>query len=173
MQPGTLYTPWVNPQIEIRPSPLGGNGMFAREAIPIGDIVLIWGGTVFTREELLAGKANPESISVLDENLYLADPIDTVTADDYSLNHSCDPNVWMQDAITLIARRDIVCGEELTADYALWLYEQDWVLEPCRCGSPLCRGRITANDWKLPDLQLRYAGFFTPFLNRKISDHSG
>ena len=34
-------------------------------------------------------------------------------------NHSCDPNVWMQDEVTLAARRDIAIGEELTIDYAM------------------------------------------------------
>ena len=84
------------------------------------------------------------------------------------MNHSCDPNIWMSDAFTLSARRRIEPGEELTADYALWLYDVDWVLDPCRCGSPLCRGRVTGRDWQLPELQVRYAGHFTPFINRLI-----
>ena len=74
----------------------------------------------------------------------------------------------MLDAVTLAARRPIAAGEEITADYALWLFEQDWCLDPCRCGSPLCRGRVTSRDWQLPELQTRYAGHFTPFLNRLI-----
>jgi len=34
-------------------------------------------------------------------------------------NHSCDSDLWMRDAFTLEARRDIAVGEELTVDYAL------------------------------------------------------
>lgn len=105
---------------------------------------------------------------MLERDLYLADPADAALADEYFLNHSCDPNAWMLDAVTLAARRPIAAGEEITADYALWLFEQDWRLDPCRCGSPLCRGRVTSQDWQRPELQSRYAGHFTPFLNRLI-----
>lgn len=34
-------------------------------------------------------------------------------------NHSCDSNLWMRDAFTVCARRDIAEGEELTLDEAL------------------------------------------------------
>jgi SET domain-containing protein len=33
-------------------------------------------------------------------------------------NHSCDPNLWHADVVTITARRDIAAGEELTIDYA-------------------------------------------------------
>ena len=73
------------------------------------------------------------------------------------------------DANFQAARRRIAPNDELTADYALWLYNVAWMLDPCRCGSPLCRRRITAHDWRLPEVQARYAGHFTPFLNGKIA----
>jgi hypothetical protein len=164
-----ILAPWVDPRLEARPSPIGGNGLFTRDPLQIGEVVIRWGGTVFTRADLLAGKANPDTIAILEDGLYLADPADAALPGEYSLNHSCNPNLWMQDAVSLKTRRPIAPGEELTADYALWLYEQDWVLEPCACRSPLCRGKITDRDWMLPELQRRYAGHFTPFLNRMIA----
>ena len=159
---------WIHPAVEMRPSPIAGMGMFARRTILAGEIVIIWGGVVFSLQEIQAGKADPDTIAVLDEGLYLADPCDAPTQDDYSLTHSCDPNRWMQDDRTLAARREIPPGKELTADYALWLYGVEWSLDPCRCGSGLCRGRVTAQDWQLPELQSRYAGHFTPLINRLI-----
>jgi hypothetical protein len=168
MKPGEKFIPWVDPRLESCPSAIGGHGLFARAPICTGEILVVWGGTVFTRADILAGKANPETIAVLDEDLYLADPVDSTLTDEYTLNHSCDPNAWMLDAITLIARRPILAGEEVTADYALWLFDQDWRLELCHCGSPLCRGQVTDKDWRLPELQSRYAGHFTPYLNRLI-----
>ncbi|MCL5006979.1 MAG: SET domain-containing protein-lysine N-methyltransferase [Patescibacteria group bacterium] len=86
----------------------------------------------------------------------------------YFINHSCDSNTWMADAFTLIARRDIKRGEEITADYALWEnenYSSDW---QCVCGSPFCRGHITGDDWRLPEVQKRYRGHFSPLINKKI-----
>lgn len=165
--PGTVLHPWVDPRVEMRLSPISGRGMFALRPIQPGETIIVWGGTVYTRADILAGKADPETIGILDNDLYLAEPVGA-PVEEYNMNHSCDPNVWMQDAVTLVARRAIAPGEELTADYALWLYEQDWILDPCTCGSPLCRGRVTDKDWLLPELQQRFAGHFTPFLNKLI-----
>lgn len=33
-------------------------------------------------------------------------------------NHSCDPTLWHADAYTLVTRRAVDAGEELTVDYA-------------------------------------------------------
>lgn len=38
----------------------------------------------------------------------------------------------------------------------------------CSCGSAICRHIVTGDDWKLPQLQKRYAGYFSPYLQRKI-----
>lgn len=40
---------------------------------------------------------------------------------------------------------------------------------PCRCGAKNCRGFITEDDWRRPDLQARYDGYFQWFLQEKIN----
>lgn len=67
----------------------------------------------------------------------------------------------------LRAMRDIAAGEELTFDYATG-DDDDWEME-CRCGAATCRGRATGQDWRLPELQERYDGWFSPYLARKIA----
>jgi hypothetical protein len=74
----------------------------------------------------------------------------------------------MLDARTVGARRDIAAGEELTLDYALFSVAPEWRME-CHCGSSLCRGVVTGNDWRLAELQERYAGHFSPFINARIA----
>ena len=62
--------------------------------------------------------------------------------------------------------RDIQAGEELCHDYAMarsLTYELK-----CRCGSNLCRGIVTGEDWKRKDLQSRYGDYFSSYLLRKI-----
>jgi D-alanine-D-alanine ligase-like ATP-grasp enzyme len=56
-------------------------------------------------------------------------------------NHSCDPNTKF-DGLNVVAKRDILPGEELTLDYAEFL---DQNMEPfeCNCGTKNCRGLIT------------------------------
>ena len=39
----------------------------------------------------------------------------------------------------------------------------------CACGSARCRGRVTGNDWRDPLLWKRYAGHFSPYLQRRIA----
>ncbi len=75
----------------------------------------------------------------------------------------------MLDDVTLLSRRDIAPDEEVTMDYAMHEADPDWIMkEPCRCGSPNCRGRVRGNDWMREDLQKRYHGHFSPFLNKRI-----
>jgi hypothetical protein len=38
----------------------------------------------------------------------------------------------------------------------------------CDCGASNCRGRITGDDWKMKELQERYAAYFSPYLQRRI-----
>ena len=159
---------WLNPKIEIKISHLHGKGMFAKEHIAPGEVVVVWGGEFVSKEE--AEKAQQKrSILVmqLDDDLFSIE--ERGDDDTYFMNHSCDPNVWMKDAITLVARRDILRGEELTADYALWEggnYISQW---NCVCGSSLCRKRITGQDWKIPLLQKRYKAHFSPLINKRIN----
>lgn len=100
---------------------------------------------------------------------WLWQPPDDRAASDHFLNHGCDANVWMADEVTLVARRLVAAGEELTADYALWELDREWVSPfRCRCGAPECRGVITGRDWEDPELQRRYAAHFHPVLNARI-----
>ncbi len=169
---------WIDPRIEIRPSPIGGRGMFARSMIKAGEAVVIWGGAVFTQAEVDAGNAAEGSTVAIGEGLYLGSPVGQYDRerDDLGnfINHSCDPNCWMRDEVTFVARRDIQPGEELTGDYAMWEADEahvgPWI---CACGSSLCRTRFTGKDWRLPELQERYKGHFSPFINARISAASG
>ncbi|GAB4321035.1 MAG: SET domain-containing protein-lysine N-methyltransferase [Phototrophicales bacterium] len=75
--------------------------------------------------------------------------------DEKYMNHSCDPNTWWADDDTMIARRDIQPGEEITYDYATT--EVDIPFEMiCLCGSPICRGKVTNRDYLDPEWQKRF-----------------
>ena len=41
--------------------------------------------------------------------------------------------------------------------------------ECCYCGKPTCRGVVTGSDWREPALQEKYAGWFSPYLARRIA----
>ncbi len=83
------------------------------------------------------------------------------------VNHCCEPNAGMRGTLTLVAMRDIQAGEEICFDYAM-TDGSDYDEFDCGCGAVFCRGRVTGNDWQLPELWERYAGYFSPYLSRRI-----
>jgi hypothetical protein len=96
-------------------------------------------------------------------------PADDPTAPEAFLNHSCDPNVWLADEVTLVARRAIPCTHEVTIDYALFELDPAWVSRwYCRCGAICCRGSITGLDFGMPELQARYGQHFHPEVLRRM-----
>jgi uncharacterized protein len=157
---------WLDPRIAVRPSPIDGLGLFAAAPIDHGEIVEVLGGTILTDAQVQArldGGQRYDGIGLgPDRNL----SIDPFWPGIYG-NHSCDPNLWMQDAVTISTRRQVVTGEELTIDYAVFSATTSWSM-PCRCGSRLCRGVVTGNDWRRNDLRARYRGHFTPFITEMI-----
>ncbi len=161
---------WLDPRLEVRSSPIEGFGLFAAAPIRAGEVVIVWGSRPITDDELHAIEARwratgtPYSCAAIGEGLSL------LQDDDDPLrygNHSCGPNLWLADALTEIARRNIAADEELTFDYALATVVP-WQME-CRCGAPLCRGVITGDDWRRTDLQARYRGHFSPFIDARIA----
>lgn len=172
--PRKIYrkTSWISPKVEQRNSPFHGLGLFAKEFIPGGEIVIIWGGHFVTDgAEANNAEQHGKAVQQLDKNLW--DVFDYATRNDdpsYNHNHSCDPNTWMNDEVTISARRDIQKAEELTIDYAMFVLDDAYVLPgQCQCGSALCRHNVTGRDWQRKDLQQRYAGHFSPYLNRRMS----
>jgi hypothetical protein len=84
------------------------------------------------------------------------------------LNHSCEPNLGWMDDTTLMAVRDITAGEELTIDYATCISDPDFVMM-CHCETYRCRQVIEGTDWRIPQLQKRYAGSWAPAVAHLIS----
>jgi hypothetical protein len=165
-------TPWISPKVAVGPSPERGNGLFAAEPISVGEVVLVWGGDSYT-DEASAARARAEGRGTMqwDEDLFSREGIGDHDA--FAINHSCDPNAWLEGVFTVTARRAIAPGDELAVDYATVIDEEDYIAEwACRCGSPDCRGRVTGEDWKIAVLRANYAGHFTPLLNGKIADYS-
>ena len=81
-------------------------------------------------------------------------------------NHSCDPNLGVQGQIVFVAMRDVQPGEELTHDWAMT--DCDDSALACNCGAAGCRKTISGLDWMRKDLQEKYRGYFSWYLERKM-----
>jgi hypothetical protein len=157
-------TTWLNPKVEVRDSRIEGRGLFALQDIAPGEVIIIMGGRLLTDDQLHALQLEKYSSAAIDEGLHVL--LDTPNAAEFG-NHSCDANTWMHDEVTTEAKRLIAAGDELTIDYATHTAIAAWSMT-CNCGSPPCRGTITGDDWRRADVQERYRGHFSPFLNARI-----
>eukprot|EP00455_Lapot_gusevi_P031565 TRINITY_DN3427_c0_g1_i3.p1 TRINITY_DN3427_c0_g1~~TRINITY_DN3427_c0_g1_i3.p1 ORF type:complete len:516 (+),score=123.55 TRINITY_DN3427_c0_g1_i3:86-1633(+) len=84
------------------------------------------------------------------------------------INHSCNPNCWMQ-GLEVRARRAIASGEELTLDYSTFL---PWhPVFDCWCGADTCRGCIRPHDYLKPEFLATYDGHCSPFIQDLIDAH--
>jgi hypothetical protein len=161
---------WTDPRLEVRSSPIHNKGLFATAPIQEGEVVIIWGGTLYTLEDIQAGKAAERSYAAIREGIFLGHPIELGNSADDFMNHSCDPNIWMINEITWVARWDISTGEEVTGDYVMYWEpdEAEWKPWECHCGSALCRKIFTSRDWRWVELQERYSNHFLPYINEHI-----
>jgi hypothetical protein len=157
---------WLDPRVVARPSSIEGLGLFVIAPIAKGEVVGTLGGRVIDDAELRQISRTRSKYS----SAAIGDGLNVLLEDDEVIargNHSCDSNLWMRDEFTLEARRNIDTGEEVTIDYALQTSIADWEMT-CDCGSPRCRKIVRGDDWMRPELQDRYRGHFSPFLNRRI-----
>ncbi|MDX2154368.1 MAG: SET domain-containing protein-lysine N-methyltransferase [Bryobacteraceae bacterium] len=159
---------YLSPKAAVRESPIHGRGLFAVAPFQAGEIVCIKGGYVFGREMLaqISKRLGPAEIQVA-EDLYIG-PVAEAEREGGMIfsNHSCDPNIGVQGQTVFAAMRAIEAGEELTHDWAT-TDDDDYTLE-CRCGAANCRRTVTGKDWQRKDLQEKYRGWFSWYLERKI-----
>ena len=159
-----------SPKTEVRESKIHGRGLFATADIAKDEVVAVKGGHIISREQLrekITPRFGPVEIQI-DDNLFIA-PVTEEEREGSMLysNHSCDANIGMRGEITFVAMRDVRAGEELTHDWAT-TDNDDYSVE-CNCGATNCRKILTGRDWQRPELQKRYAGYFSAYLADKIA----
>lgn len=157
-----------SPKTEVQKSPIHGKGLFAKQTIATGEIVAVKGGYILTKQAWASLETQLGSAEIqISEELFIG-PTKEEQREGCMLytNHSCDPNIAIQGQIIFVAMRDISPGEELTHDWAT-TDDLDYALE-CNCGSPNCRRIVTGKDWMKEELQEKYRGWFSWFIQRKI-----
>ena len=137
-----------------------GVGVFATQDIAAGERVLDVNGAM---------QSHPTRYSIqidLDQHIECHEslPADEMRAR-YPwrfLNHCCDPNASIVGR-TLVARRAIQSGEQVTFDYTT---TEASMAEPfdCRCGAPKCLGRVQGFLTLTAEEQRARAPFVAPHL---------
>lgn len=172
MGPVPTVASWISPKARKgTPSAIAGRGLVAVEDVAAGEVVAVKGGHVVDTATMWAQDERLQNSEIqIAEGLHLM----ALADDEYEavmlfVNHSCAPNVGFRGNTVLVAMEDVVAGTELTTDYALF----DGTVWPeplvCACGTAACRGEVTGDDWRRPELQERYRGWFSAYLADRIA----
>ena len=161
-----MHQSFLTAKAEIRDAGGKGRGLFATAQIHAGETVAGFGGTVCDRRtfDALPEDRKIHAIQIADE-LYMVGSVEPDPAD-YA-NHSCTPNTGILGNILLVAMRDIDLDEEVCFDYAM-CDSADYDEFICACGSEHCRKVVTSADWQSEQLQQRYRGWMSSYLQRRI-----
>lgn len=134
----TVSQPFID-DVEVRPSTIDGNGVFARRRIPprrkLGELA----GELISQREARRRARTLQRIAIVE--------FDDGTAIDASVggnafrytNHSCAPNAYLRitgQRVEFYSLRAIKRGEEITCRYGDTQHEGT---VPCRCGRGKCR----------------------------------
>ena len=169
-----MVSSWISPKARKgRRSGIAGRGLFADEMIAVGEVVAVKGGHIRTTAQIaeLPEPLPNSAIQITDQLHLVACAVEEYEPVMLFLNHSCEPNIGFAGNVVLVAMRRIAAGEELTTDYALF-DDYDGQMD-CSCGAMGCRRVIDGRDWRRSDLQRRYQGFFSSYLQRRIEASSG
>jgi SET domain-containing protein len=153
------------------PSNIHGLGIFAVEDINKNEIIAIKKGSYLTKKEM--GDLDIEfgfGIQI-DDALFIAHKNKEELKKNFVyINHNCNPNCGMKgNNGEVISIRDIKNGEELTIDYAMFMNNNSSM--KCSCKSKECRKVITGTDWMKSELQKKYRGYFTDYIQRRINEN--
>ena len=164
-----LNLTYFSHKVEKRASSIEGRGLFSTGPIKKGEIVVVKGGYILTRSQRdEIGKGLGPSEIQITENLFIGPTTEEEREGGMMhLNHSCEPNLGLQGQIVYVALRDIAIDEELTFDYAMNDDDPTEVMK-CQCGADSCRRVITGVDWQRPEIQRKYNGYFSWFIQRRI-----
>lgn len=127
---------------------------------------LPWGGHILTREQVFSSSVINSYLPIDDDYLIGAKNQEEEASIKLYNNHSCNPNCGIRGEITFVAMTNIYKNSELTIDYCM-VDNEDYAID-CNCGSLNCRKRVTGFDWKNKELQQKYKGYFTRYLQSKI-----
>ena len=128
--------------VDVRSSPIDGQGAFAAEAVPgrrkIGEIR----GESISVAEARIRATRSERIMIVELSARRAIDFSRSADPMRYTNHSCRPNARLcirQGRVEFYALRDIACGEEITVNYGPTHHEGRLA---CRCGAADCTGRL-------------------------------
>ena len=160
---------WIHPELYTAASSVDGTGLHTRSKLPQGTVLIRFGGRLLSADLRYDDSVLPGTAVGVSESTVLAEPMGSTRDPSDFINHSCDPNLGMLDAISIHTVKDVAPGSELYCDYAYWETSASYVMKRrCRCQAIQCRGTITGLDWQLADRRVEMLQHASPFIRRRI-----
>jgi SET domain-containing protein len=134
--------------IDVRPSPIEGLGIFALRRFHAGDRIT---SVQVVREITPDAPLREDLGECLDHCAYPNGRMVLIAFPSRHVNHSCDPDAYEHfegDLSHLVARRTIEAGDEITIDYNINI--SDGTAWPCHCGAKRCRREVAGDFFRLP-----------------------
>lgn len=155
--------------VEIRTSSIEGLGLFATRPFFAGQRIR----QINVVREITPASPLREALGERTDHCDYPDgKIVLLGTPDRHINHSCDPNAYVLyegDHSSLVARRDIAMGEEITCDYNINITGGTEL--PCNCGAARCRGNTVGDFFRLPlDFQREYRPLLAEWFVRAHRD---
>jgi SET domain-containing protein len=148
--------------LHIKDSPIQGKGLFSDVDIQRGEVLWeIVGEKIQHEYNPRLAAENPNWIGTGPEEWLMMGPGDIAIY----LNHSCEPNVIVNEKLEIIAMRAIRKNEELLLDYSTTELDPYWKME-CSCGARDCRKILRSFQYLPEELRKRYGKFIAPGFTR-------
>lgn len=162
---------YISNKVKVSQSKTSGQGLVAVEKINKDEIVVDYsqglGKYINTLEADRLFEQGSDHMIQIGEDLFFAATEQNELEEADFVNHSCDPNAGIKNNFQIVAMRDIDPGEEITIDYAM--SESSEYEIKCNCRKLSCRGVINGRDWMIPELQKKYNGYFSDYLQKRIN----
>lgn len=152
---GEQIAPWravKEVKFRIGDSGISGKGLFATDEIKAGEqLFMITGKMMEHKYSPEFAKEGPDWIGYTACKWLAPDSENPILY----LNHSCNPNCFINEELGVIAMKPIAPGEELFLDYSTTEIDPYWELD-CNCKQNNCRKKIKAFQNLPKTLQFRY-----------------
>jgi len=129
--------------VQFRNSAIAGRGVFARKRFEPGEVIV-----AYAPKQRRVPERSDEAVAAAESKITLLSGNEVIIPDTsvpggWLCNHSCDPNaaLYASGEGRIQCTRPIAPGEEVTIFYG-WVSHNEPGRDPCRCGSPKCRGTI-------------------------------
>ena len=135
----------------MRTSLIHEKGRFATKKLITDEVVCVAGGFALSKKN-----SEWKTGLLIDDDFILQPPVNQ--GYEAFINHSCDPNIYIDGQIVFRTLREITPDEELTIDYGSFMILDRVIIKNCRCNSLSCRKKIHGADYLKIDKPLSWYG---------------